>query len=92
VTQPADIRSRIQNEILDYVAREILRDERHRIDPEEALISSGLIDSFHLVDLALFVESAFDVRIDDTELSASVFDSVRELTEFILERLRGDAG
>jgi acyl carrier protein len=40
----------------------------------------------------LFVESAFDVRIDDTELSASVFDSVRELTEFILERLRGDAG
>jgi acyl carrier protein len=92
VTQPSEIRSRVQNEILDYIAREILQDERRRIDLHEALISSGLIDSFHLVDLALFVEGAFDVRIDDTELNASVFDSVRELTEFILERMRGVAG
>jgi acyl carrier protein len=92
VTRPSEIRSRIQNEILDYVAHEILLDERHRIGLDEALISSGLIDSFHLVDLALFVEDAFDVRIDDTELSASVFDSVRTLTEFILDRMRGGTG
>ncbi len=91
MTELSEIRSRIQNEILDYVAREILRDERRRIDLDEALISSGLIDSFHLVDLALFVEGAFDVRIDDTELSASVFDSIHELTELVLERMIGSA-
>jgi len=33
------------------------------------LISSGLIDSFHLVDLSLFVEEKFGARIDDSELN-----------------------
>jgi len=90
VKPPSEIRSRVHNEIVDYIAREILQNARRRIELDQALISSGLIDSFHLVDLALFVEAAFNVRIEDSELSTSVFDSVRELTEFIMERMQDD--
>ena len=49
------------------------------IRPDEALISSGLIDSFSLMDLSLFVEDNFGVRIDDTELNAETFDSLQQL-------------
>jgi acyl carrier protein len=92
MTQASDILPRIQNEIIEYVAGEILRDSSRTIGLEEPLISSGLIDSFHLVDLALFVESAFGVRIDDTELSASVFDTVLALAELIVSRMPGEIG
>jgi acyl carrier protein len=50
------------------------------------LISSGLIDSFHLVDLALFVEETFQVRLDDTELNAQTFDTPARLAEIIRAR------
>ena len=50
------------------------------------VISSGLIDSFHLVDLALFVEDRFGVRIDDTELNADTFDTLEQLVELIHQR------
>jgi acyl carrier protein len=38
------------------------------------------------VDLALFVEDQFGVRIDDSELNAQTFDSVGQLAELIRQR------
>jgi len=47
------------------------------------LVSNGLIDAFKLVDLALLVEEAFQIHIDDPELNVSVFDSVDQLAALI---------
>lgn len=68
------------------IATQILKQPKRRIDPNEPLISSGLIDSFNLVDLALYVEDAFGVRIDDTELNADTFDTLAQLTDLIRSR------
>jgi acyl carrier protein len=72
-----------------YIAEEVLKDADRKIASDEAIISSGLIDSFSLVDLALYIEETFNVRIDDTELSADVFDTIDELVELIQARQGG---
>lgn len=69
-----------------YIASEILKQPNRKIDPAEALLTSGLIDSFHLVDLGLFVEDKFGVRIDDSELNASTFDNLNQLAALIEAR------
>ncbi len=69
-----------------YLASEILKRSNKQIAPDEALISSGLIDSFSLVDLALFVEDTYGVRIDDTELNADCFDTLDQLAALIHSR------
>lgn len=69
-----------------YLQEDILQLPNRAIEPDEALISSGLIDSFSLVDVALFVEDIYDVRIDDTELNADTFDTLNELADLILDR------
>lgn len=69
-----------------FIASEILKQPSRMISPTEALISSGLIDSFHLVDLALFVEDTFGVRIDDTELNVDTFDTLQQLSTLIRQR------
>jgi acyl carrier protein len=69
-----------------YLAKDILRQPNRNIQPDEALLTSGLIDSFHLVDLALFVEDNFGVHIDDSELNASTFDSLNGLVKLIQSR------
>ena len=78
--------SGIQNRIASFIAAEILKDPERQIAPGEPLISSGLIDSFNLVDLALFIEDSFGVRIDDAELTADVFDTLDQLVKLIQER------
>lgn len=68
------------------ITENILKRPNKKIDPDEKLISSGLIDSFNLVDLGILVEENFNVRIDDSELSADTFDTLRELASLIEAR------
>ena len=69
-----------------YITGEILKQPKRALSPEEKLISSGLIDSFHLVDLSLFIEDTFGVHIDDTELNADTFDTLAELEALVQQR------
>jgi len=69
-----------------YIAAKILKQPGRRIAADLPLISSGLIDSFSLVDLALFVEDTFGVRIDDTELNAETFDNLQQLAAIVRSR------
>jgi acyl carrier protein len=69
-----------------YIANEILRQPKRIISPDEALISSGLVDSFSLMDLGLFVEDKFGVHIEDTELNAETFDTLRQLAKLVQAR------
>jgi len=77
----------IITQLLQYIAAQILKQPQRRISPSEALISNGLIDSFSLVDLALYIEDSFGVRIDDTELNAETFDSLEQLSDLIRSRM-----
>ena len=74
------------NQLSAYIVAEILRQPKRVIKSDEKIISSGLIDSFHLVDLGLFVEDKFGVRIDDSELNADTFDTIEQLVKVIEER------
>ena len=72
--------------LTDYIATQILKQPGRQISPVDALISSGMIDSFSLVDLALFIENNFGAHIDDTELNADTFDTLEQLALLIQER------
>jgi acyl carrier protein len=76
----------IVNKLSTYISGQILKRPSRIIRPDEALISSGLIDSFSLVDLAVFIEDSFGVRIEDTELNAGTFDSLSQLAALIHSR------
>lgn len=69
-----------------FIAEKIIKQPNRVIKEGEALISSGLIDSFSLMDLALFVEDTFGVRIEDTELNADTFDTLDQLSALIVSR------
>jgi acyl carrier protein len=69
-----------------FITTQILKQPGRTLTPDEKIISSGLIDSFSLVDLSIFIEDTFGVRIEDTELNADTFDTLAELSELIRQR------
>jgi len=77
----------ISSTLANYIATEILKQPKRTINPTEKLISSGLIDSFHLVDLSLYIEDTFGVNIDDTELNADTFDTLIQLVNLVQQRM-----
>ncbi|MCH7663164.1 MAG: acyl carrier protein [Chloroflexi bacterium] len=69
-----------------YIAEEIMKRPDREIKIDEPLLSSGLVDSFSLVDLSLFIQDLFGVLIDDTELNVDSFDTLEQLTALIISR------
>ncbi len=78
--------SEIISQLEEFITTEIIKQPDRKIAADEALISGGLIDSFSLVDLALFVEENLGVRIDDTELNSDTFDNLSQLADLIKSR------
>ena len=68
------------------IAARILKQPKRTLKADEPLISSGVIDSFSLVDVALLVEDTYGVHIDDSELNAETFDTLNQLAQLIRAR------
>jgi len=74
------------SQLSSFIAAKILKQPTRTIAPDQPLISSGLIDSFSLMDLALYIEDTFSVRIEDTELNVDTFDNLNQLGALIESR------
>ncbi|MBC7870838.1 MAG: acyl carrier protein [Chitinophagaceae bacterium] len=73
----------IHDTLRAFITSALMRDAQYPLKNDEGLISGGLIDSFSLVELQLFIEREFNVRLDDTELTAAKIDSVNDLAALI---------
>lgn len=69
-----------------YIAANFLKQPNRVLAADQPLITSGLVDSFSLVDLALFVEDNWNVHLDDSELNADTFDTLAQLAALIEAR------
>ena len=49
----------------------------------DSLLDNNIIDSMGFLDLVTFVESEFDVVVEDDELLTENFESIESVTEFV---------
>ncbi len=70
--------------ILDYVRREYLDDDStQELNEHTKLISSGIVDSFSMVSLKVFLEKKFRISIPDEKASPEAFDSVNSIISLL---------
>jgi acyl carrier protein len=81
--------SEIQIKLARFIAEKIMKQPKRELKPDQKLISSGLIDSFSLVDVGLFIEDEFGVRIDDVDLTVELMDTLTLMENAITARQNG---
>jgi acyl carrier protein len=67
----------------------LLGDSNTRIDPDESLISRGVLDSLALLRLIAFIEEQFGVTVNDDEVIPDNFETVNEIKSFIDKKKAG---
>ena len=58
-----------------------------KVDIDEPLYTSNLIDSMGTVDLAMMLEEEFNIKIDTRDIIESNFDSLTKLANYIKSRV-----
>lgn len=69
-----------------FITSQLMKEPDYPLKDDEPLISGGLIDSFSLVELQLFIEQEFNVHIDDTELTTDRIDNLNDIAALIEAR------
>ena len=77
----------IKEKLKHYILHEIVRNPEYPLTDSEPMISGGLIDSFSLVHIAVFVENEFSVKIPDTDLTVENMDTIEAMARRILQEL-----
>jgi acyl carrier protein len=72
---PTEISARLK----DYICTELLRRPSYRLGDDEPLITGGLIDSFCVAHLGVFIETTFGVYIPDVELTVENMDTLERI-------------
>ncbi|HKZ70329.1 MAG TPA: acyl carrier protein, partial [Anaerolineales bacterium] len=66
------------------IAENILFSGKTYPHPDEmSFLENGIVDSMGVMQLVLFVEEAFDINIDDSDLVPDNFDSISKLAAYI---------
>lgn len=73
----------IKDLIRNYILKEYLEDEEIELTDDTPLISGGLIDSFSMVSLLIFLEKKFKIKIPPSKATPEAFDSVNKIVALV---------
>lgn len=74
----------LRSSLRGYIARELIRDETYPIADDEGIITGGLMDSFSLAELAVYIEKEFGVYIPDPDLTVAKMDTLNQIVARVL--------
>lgn len=81
-----------REQVRAFIAERFLFDATAAIDPTASLIKSGILDSTGAMELVMFLEETFDVRLADHELVPENLDGIDRVVALIQRKRAALAG
>ena len=69
-------KSEITNRLRTFICTELMQHPSYPLGDDEALITGGLIDSFSVAHIGVFIEVTWGVYIPDPELTVQAMDTL----------------
>ena len=69
-----------------FITAELIRDETYELENTEPIITEGLMDSFALAELGVYVEDEFGVYIPDPDLTVEQMNTLDQMVARVMRR------
>ena len=77
----------IEKVVEKYILEELLvAGKEEKLDPEQSLLSSGVIDSLAILRLIAFIEKTFDITVEDEDVVPENFETLSTIGDYIRKR------
>lgn len=77
----------IKNEIINYVKNtSVFLEHDQPIPIDVSLLEAGLIDSYGVVELLSFIETNWNIKISDEEVTKDNLGSINKMCHFIIKK------
>jgi acyl carrier protein len=78
----------IKEIVLNYVIKEYVDDDDVSVTYDTPLISGGIVDSFSMVSLLIFIERKFSIKIPPSKATPEAFDSVNNIVSLVKQYMK----
>ena len=78
-------KSKVLDQLRTFICTELMQHPSYPLTNSEPLMSGGLIDSFSVAYIAVFIEQTWDVYIPDPELTVDNMDTLDLIAARVLQ-------
>ena len=79
------------SKIRDFVVNTFLFGDGAFLKEDTSFLEEGIIDSTGILELIMFLEETFGIKIEDSELIPDNMDSILNITRFVQSKIGGRA-
>lgn len=76
----------VESALIEYISKHILRIPFADLNAKTMLLDKGLIDSFGIIELVLFIEKTFKLTLSEEDINLKNFSSVGAIYKMILDK------
>ena len=77
----------VSQQVRQFILQEFPLANERSLSEDETFLGSDIVDSLGIVKLIAFVETEFDINVEDEDLQPENFQSIARLTEFVKTKL-----
>lgn len=78
----------IREQVRDFIRTNFLYDNAESFDDSASLSELGILDETGALELVMFVEETYGLLVEDSDLLPENFDTVANVSTFVVDRLR----
>jgi len=80
-TDIGQVRARIRGYILENL---LFTDDPSQLPDDASLLDRGIIDSTGVLEIVLFLEEQFGIKVKDSDMLPENFDTVDRMAQFVV--------
>jgi acyl carrier protein len=80
----------IKQKLREFICAELIRNPAYPLKDDEPLITGGLIDSFSIAQIGVFVEKALGVYVPDVDLTVENMDDLDRMAALVAATARNN--
>jgi acyl carrier protein len=79
--------SEIKEKLRTFIMEYFVKDSGLELKDSTSFLEEGIIDSTGVMELVAYIESTFEIRLEDEEIIPDNFDSIDKLMNYIHNKL-----
>jgi acyl carrier protein len=72
-----------RDQLRAFILKELIRNPKYKLGDDDSLIKGGLIDSFSLVEVQLFIEKQYGFLPPDIDMTVDNMDTIGMIADYV---------
>ena len=77
----------LRDQIRNFILENFMLENPEDLVDDESMLEKGIIDSTGVLELVAFIESTFEIKVEDEELIPENLDSIKNIVSFLERKL-----